>query len=98
VRVTVDTNVVIRAIVRDDEKQAKAATNYQDGRAGCGIGALLVRVRQGATPRLHTQTMDIQAALEALLDARNVAVDRSAAEPAGCIEGRRRLGQRIDRT
>lgn len=81
VKVTVDTNVLIRAVVRDDERQAKAAT------------ALLRSAERVAVPlpclcefvwvlrRVYRlEPPDILAALDALLDADNVVVDRPAAE------------------
>jgi predicted nucleic-acid-binding protein len=81
VKVTVDTNVLIRAVVRDDEKQAKAATTLLKSAelvavplpCLCEFVWVLRRVYKLKRP-------DIQAALEALLDAGNVVVDRSAAE------------------
>lgn len=81
VKVTVDTNVLVRAVVRDDAKQARAAT------------ALLTSAELVAVPlpclcefvwvlrRVYKfKRQDIEAALEALLDAANVMVDRPAVE------------------
>jgi predicted nucleic-acid-binding protein len=81
VKVTVDTNVLVRAVVRDDEDQAKAAA------------ALLKEAELIAVPlpclcefvwvlrRMYGFGRDdIAAAIEALLNAGNVAVDRPAAE------------------
>jgi predicted nucleic-acid-binding protein len=81
VKVTVDTNVLIRAVVRDDAKQAKAAAALLESAelvavslpSLCEFVWVLRRVYKFKPP-------DIQAALEALLDAGNVVVDRPAAE------------------
>ncbi|WGF86827.1 type II toxin-antitoxin system VapC family toxin [Marinivivus vitaminiproducens] len=80
-RITVDTNVLIRAVVRDDEAQAGLATD---------------RLRQADLIAVTTPTLcefvwvlrrvygfatnDIARAVRALLETRNVAVDRPVAE------------------
>jgi predicted nucleic-acid-binding protein len=81
VKVIVDTNILVRAVVRDDEGQARAAA------------ALLKEAEIIAVPlpclcefvwvlrRVYgLRQDDIAAALEALLDAGNVAVNRPAAD------------------
>jgi predicted nucleic-acid-binding protein len=81
VRVTVDTNILVRAAVRDDERQADLAA------------ALLKEAEVIAVPlpclcefvwvlrRVYGfGNDDIAAAIEALLGVGNVAVDRSAAD------------------
>ena len=81
VKVTVDTNVLVRAVVRDDEKQAKAAIALLTSAelvavslpCLCELVWVLGRVYKLKQP-------DILAALEALLDAGNVVVDRAAAD------------------
>ena len=80
-KITVDTNVLIRAVVRDDEKQSKiAATLLKDAEliavplpCLCEFVWVLRRV-------YNFGHKDIAAALEALLDASNVVVNRSAAD------------------
>jgi predicted nucleic-acid-binding protein len=80
-RVTVDTNVLVRAVVRDDEKQAIVAAR------------LLKRAELIAVPlpclcefvwvlrRLYEfERTDISTAIRALIDAINVSVDRPAVE------------------
>jgi len=81
VRVTVDTNVLIRAVVRDDEKQAKAATKLLKSAELIAVTAPCLCEFVWVLRRVYKfKRQDIQAALEALLDAGNVVVDRSAAE------------------
>ena len=80
-KVTVDTNILVRAVVRDDEKQGKAAA------------ALLKEAEQIAVPlaclcefvwvlrRLYGfGQSDISAAIRALVEAGNVAVNRPAVD------------------
>ncbi len=80
-KVTVDTNVLVRAVMGDDEAQAPAA------------GALLRKAEVIAVPlpclcelawvlrRVYgVGPADIAAAIEALLDAANVVADRPAVE------------------
>ena len=80
-KITVDTNVLVRAVVLDDERQArKAAKLLKDAEVIalplpclCELVWVLRRVYGFGQP-------EIAAALEALLNAGNVMVNRSAAE------------------
>ena len=81
VNVTVDTNVLIRAVVRDDEAQAKAATTLLRSAELVAVSLPCLCEFVWVLRRLYKfKRQDIQAALEALLDAGNVVVDRPAAE------------------
>jgi len=81
VRVTVDTNVLVRAVVRDDEKQARAAAKLLRSAELVAVPAPCLCELVWVLHRVYKfKRQDIQAALEALLDADNVIVDRSAAE------------------
>jgi predicted nucleic-acid-binding protein len=78
-KITADTNVLVRAVVGDDKKQARAAAKVLRGSeliavtlpSLCEFVWVLRRVYQFGQG-------DIVAALEALLNAENVAVNRSA--------------------
>jgi predicted nucleic-acid-binding protein len=80
-KITVDTNVLVRAVVRDDQRQARAAAKLLKEAeliavslpCLCEFVWVLRRVYNFAQP-------DISAALEALLNAGNVAVNRPAAD------------------
>jgi len=81
VKVAVDTNVLVRAVVRDDAKQAKLAAKLLLGAdlvavappCLCEFVWVLRRV-YGFTPA------DVAAAIRALLDAANTETNRPAAE------------------
>jgi len=85
-KITVDTNVLVRAVVRDDQRQARAAAKLLKEAdliavslpCLCEFVWVLRRVYNFAQP-------DISAALEALLNASNVAVNRPAAEAGMAI-------------
>lgn len=80
-KVTVDTNVLIRAVVRDDEKQAKAATKLLRSAELVAISTPCLCEFVWVLQRVYKfKRQEVQVALEALLDAENVVVDRSAAE------------------
>ena len=80
-RVTADTNILVRAVVRDDERQAEAAASLLREAeliavplpCLCELVWVLRRVYGFGQP-------DISAALRALLGAGNVAVDRPAVD------------------
>jgi predicted nucleic-acid-binding protein len=80
-KITPDTNVLIRAVVRDDIKQAQAAAKLLKEAdliavslpSLCEFVWVLRRVYNFGLP-------DISSAIEALLDAGNVAVNRPAVE------------------
>ena len=81
VKITADTNILIRAIVADDPEQARLAQNVLQTAelvavpivALCEMVWVLARGYRIASP-------DIGAALRQLLSSANVAVDRPAAE------------------
>ena len=80
-KVTVDTNILIRAVVRDDEHQAEAASRLlRDAEViAVPLPCLCEFVR--VLRRVYGFGQDdISDALEALLDAANVAVNRPAAD------------------
>ncbi len=80
-KITVDTNILIRAVVRDDKKQAQvAATLLRDAEIIAVSPGLLVRIRLGAARLYKFEQQDISAALEALLNAASVAVNRPAVD------------------
>jgi predicted nucleic-acid-binding protein len=78
-RITVDTNILIRAVVRDDAKQATAAARLlKDAEIiavplPCPYEFVWVLLRVYGLGRKN-----IHAALQALLNAGNVAVNRTA--------------------
>jgi predicted nucleic-acid-binding protein len=80
-RITADTNILVRAVVADDKKQARVASRVLKGAeliavtlpCLCEFVWVLRRVYQFAQE-------DISAALEALLNADNVAVNRPAVD------------------
>jgi predicted nucleic-acid-binding protein len=80
-KITVDTNILIRAVVRDDSQQASAATRLLQEAdliavtlpCLCEFVWVLRRV-YGIAP------IDIRSALQALLTAGNVAVNRPAVD------------------
>jgi predicted nucleic-acid-binding protein len=78
-RITADTNILVRAVVADDKKQAQAAARLlKEAELSCA--SLPVRVRFGSAPRLPVWADHISTALEALLSADNVAVNRPAVD------------------
>jgi predicted nucleic-acid-binding protein len=80
-KITADTNILIRAVVADDKKQARAAARLLKGAeliavtlpCLCEFVWVLRRVYQFGQENIF-------AALEALLNADNVAVDRPAVD------------------
>ncbi|WP_428670534.1 PIN domain-containing protein [Reyranella sp.] len=67
-RVTVDTNVLIRAVFRDDGKQAKAATKLFKSAQLVAVSAPCLCEFVWVLRRVYkVKRQDIQAALEALL-------------------------------
>lgn len=84
-KITPDTNVLVRAVVQDDKKQARAAAEALKEAeliavttpCLCEFVWVLRRVYQFAVP-------DIIAAVQALVNARNVQLDRPAVE-AGLV-------------
>ena len=80
-KVTVDTNILVRAVVRDDEKQAEAAAALLRDAEVIAVPLPCLCEFVWVLRRVYGfGADDISAALEALLDAANVAVDRPAAD------------------
>ena len=80
-KITPDTNVLVRAVVKDDKKQARAASKLlQEAELiAIALPTLCEFVWVLRSVYQFAQT-DISAAIEALLDAGNVAVNRAAVE------------------
>lgn len=80
-KVVADTNVLVRAVVRDDEKQAEAAAEILR-KAEIIAVSLPCLCEFVCVPRgvYGFGTSDIAAAIEALLNAANVVVNRPASE------------------
>jgi predicted nucleic-acid-binding protein len=80
-KITADTNVLVRAVVGDDKKQARAAAKVLKGAeliavtlpSLCEFVWVLRRIYQFGQE-------DVVAALEALLNVENVAINRPAAD------------------
>ena len=80
-KITVDTNILVRALVRDDERQADAAAALLKEAELIAVSLVCLCELVWVLRRVyHFGQDDITAALEALLNAGNVAVDRPAAE------------------
>ncbi|MDR2244769.1 MAG: type II toxin-antitoxin system VapC family toxin [Burkholderiales bacterium] len=80
-RISVDTNVLVRAILQDDVKQARAATKLLKEASLIALSLLCLCelvwiLRQGA--KLTKE--EISAVIRSLLNAGNVAMDRPAVE------------------
>jgi len=81
VKITVDTNILVRALVRDDEKQARAAARLLKDAEIIAVSLTCLCEFVWVLRRVYDfRQQDISAALDALLDAGNVAVDRPAAD------------------
>ena len=80
-KVAVDTNILVRAVVRDDETQARAASKLLKEAAVIAVALPTLCEFVWALRRLYNiGHKDIAAAIEALLSAANVAVNRPAVE------------------
>lgn len=80
-RVIVDTNVLIRAVVRDDEKQARAAAKLLKSAEVIAVSLPCLCEFVWVLRRVYGfGQQDISSALDALLQAGNVVVDRPAAD------------------
>ncbi|MEO8727453.1 MAG: type II toxin-antitoxin system VapC family toxin [Acidobacteriaceae bacterium] len=80
-KITVDTNILVRAVVRDHEKQAQAAAKLLKDAEVIAVSLpclceFVWVLRRG----YGFGEQDISAAIHALLDAGNVAVDRPAVD------------------
>ncbi len=84
-KITPDTNILIRAVVRDDVKQAQAATKLLKEAELIAVSLPCLCEFVWVLRRVYNFGLgDISAALDALLDASNVAVNRPAVD-AGLI-------------
>jgi predicted nucleic-acid-binding protein len=80
-KITVDTNVLVRAVVRDDERQARAAAKLLKEAEVIAVSLPCLCEFVWVLRRVYNFTQqDISLALEALLNAGNVAVNRPAAD------------------
>jgi predicted nucleic-acid-binding protein len=81
VKVIVDTNVLVRAVVRDDEAQARAAAELLRKAEVIAISLPSLCEFVWVLRRVYGfEPSDIAAAIEALLNAANVVVNRPASE------------------
>jgi predicted nucleic-acid-binding protein len=80
-KITADTNVLVRAVVRDDERQAKAADRVLKGAELIAVPLPCLCEFAWVLRRLYKfERADISAAIEALIDSANVSVNRPAVE------------------
>jgi predicted nucleic-acid-binding protein len=80
-RITVDTNILVRAVMRDDIKQATAATKLLKDAEIIAIPLPCLCEFTWVLRRVYNLGQnDIHAALQALLDTGNVAVNRPAVD------------------
>jgi predicted nucleic-acid-binding protein len=80
-KITVDTNVLVRAAVRDDKRQARIAAKLLKEAELIAVSLPCLCEFVWVLRRVYNfGQQDISAALEALLDASNVAVNRPAAD------------------
>jgi len=80
-KITADTNILVRAVVRDDEKQARVAAKVLKEAELIAVSLPSLCEFVWVLRRVYKfGQQDISAALEALLDASNVAVHRPAVD------------------
>ena len=80
-KITVDTNILVRAVVRDDEKQAEAAATLLKEAEVIAVSLPCLCEFVWVLRRVYSFGRDdISAAIEALLDAGNVAANRPAVD------------------
>jgi predicted nucleic-acid-binding protein len=80
-KITVDTNVLVRAAVRDDAKQSRAAAKLLKEAELIAVPLPCLCEFVWVLDRVYRiGRQDIRAALDALLNAANVVVDRPAAD------------------
>jgi predicted nucleic-acid-binding protein len=80
-KITVDTNVLVRAVVRDDERQARTAAKLLKDAELIAVSLPCLCEFVWVLRRVYNfGQQDISAAVEALLGAGNVAVNRMAAD------------------
>jgi len=81
VKITVDTNVLVRAVVRDDPKQAKIAAKLLTGADLVAIAVPCLCEFVWVLRRVYGfAAADVSSAIRALLDAANTETNRPAAE------------------
>ena len=81
VKITVDTNILIRAVVRDDEKQARIASRLLKSAELIAVPLPCLCEFAWVLRRFYRfERQEIAAAIRALLDTASVAVNRPAAE------------------
>jgi predicted nucleic-acid-binding protein len=79
--ITVDTNILVRAVVRDDEKQARSASKILKEAELIAVSLPCLCEFVWVLRRVYNfGQQDISSALEALLNASNVAVNRPAVD------------------
>jgi predicted nucleic-acid-binding protein len=80
-KITVDTNVLVRAVVRDDQRQARAAAKLLKEAELIAVSVPCLCEFVWVLRRVYNfGQQDISAALDALLNASNVAVNRPAVD------------------
>ncbi len=80
-KITADTNILVRAVVRDDERQALAAARLLVDAEVIAVSTACLCEFVWVLRRVYNfGQQDISAALDALLDAGNVVVNRPAVE------------------
>jgi predicted nucleic-acid-binding protein len=80
-KVTVDTNILVRAVVGDDEKQAQAAATLLKAAEVIAVSLPCLCEFVWVLRRVYSFGQDdISAAIEALLEAGNVSVNRPAVD------------------
>jgi predicted nucleic-acid-binding protein len=80
-KITPDTNILVRAVVRDDVKQAQAATKLLKEAELIAVSLPCLCEFVWVLRRVYNFGLrDISAALDALLDASNVTVNRPAVD------------------
>ena len=80
-RITVDTNILVRAAVRDDERQSRAAIKLLEEAEIIAVSLPCLCEFVWVLRRVYAFTArDISAAIEALVEVTNVAVNRPAVD------------------
>jgi predicted nucleic-acid-binding protein len=80
-KVTADTNILLRAVTRDDEKQARAAARLLKQAELVAISLPCLCEFVWVLNRVYKfKRQDIAAAIEALIEAKNISTNRPAVE------------------
>ena len=81
VKITVDTNVLVRAVVRDDAKQSRAAVRVLREAELIAVPLPVLCEFVWVLRRVYSLSVEeISAAIEALIGSKNVTVNRAAVE------------------